>query len=74
MAKSLTTPSFFDQITSIKEIVDNRFELTGDEIALHHLMKQNQVGKQSNFVVLDLFSFSFILDIFNGNDWKLRSL
>lgn len=49
MAKSLTTPSFFDQITSIKEIVDNRFELTGDEIALHHLIKRNQVGNQSNF-------------------------
>lgn len=43
MVKSITKPFYNDQIDSIKQIVDNSFELSGDKFALENIIKQTEV-------------------------------
>lgn len=42
MFKIMTNPIYENQVKTIEEIV-NRFDLVGDEFALQHLMRQNEV-------------------------------
>lgn len=39
----MTTNIYENQIRSINEIINNNFELIGDDFALQHLMQQNEV-------------------------------
>lgn len=40
----MTTPIFESQIESFQEIINNRFELTGDRFALECLQQRNKVN------------------------------
>lgn len=44
MIKFLGNPHSQKQISTIQEIIEHSFELVGDDIALHHLKKQNEVS------------------------------
>lgn len=43
MFKFITKPIYKHQIQSVQEIIDQRFHLIGDEFALQHLIRQNEV-------------------------------
>lgn len=43
MINFLKKPLYEDQIDSIQQIINNSYELAGDEFALEHLVKQNGV-------------------------------
>lgn len=47
--QSVLTNTFKHQVNSIREVVDNRFKLAGDEFAFQQLIKQNQVGSKMFF-------------------------
>lgn len=44
MIKFLGNPVSNKQIATIQELVENSFELIGDDFALQHLNKQNKVS------------------------------
>lgn len=43
MINILNKPFYENQIDSIQQIIDSSYELTGDDFALEHLKKQNEV-------------------------------
>lgn len=54
-----TTPLYDKQIDSIREIVDESFDLIGDDFALQHLMQQNEVGVKFYYDLTNLILFIF---------------
>lgn len=64
----ITNQIFEEQTDTVQKIIENQFKLVGDEFALHHLVRQNQVNNlvfesknfsSKNFILLYFLSFFF---------------
>lgn len=53
--KTVTTQMFAHRIETIREIVQNSYKLIGDEFALQHLMRQNEVSTNVQITVNSMF-------------------